>query len=100
MSDNYFSDRELGLKPRIEEQITPRLWRSIVSVIESLAKKGAFGMDFPENCCSDGDWTTGTDRNAFLLAAQAEIPDIDFSLQTVENVDELTRECTVLEDVP
>ncbi|MFY9607494.1 MAG: hypothetical protein WAU45_02625 [Blastocatellia bacterium] len=95
MSEDYFSDRELGPKLRGEHAITPKVWRGIVGATELLIKKGWFGMDFPETSCGDGDWTTGTDRNAFLLAVQVEIPDIDFSLQTVNTTDDETLESRV-----
>lgn len=95
MSEDYFSDRELGPKLRDEQDITPRVWQGVVGVTELLIKKGAFGMDFPENSCSEGDWTTGTDRSAFLLAVQMEIPDIDFSKQTINTTDAETLEFQV-----
>ena len=90
MIEDYFSDRELGPKLRDEQDVTPKVWRGIVAVTESLIKKGAFGIEFPENSCSDGDWTTGTDRDAFLLAAQVEIPELDYSRQTIKSTDEVT----------
>lgn len=95
MPEDYFSDRALGPKLRDEQDITPKVWRGIVGATELLIKKGAFGMDFPETSCGHGDLTTGTDRNAFLLAVQVEIPDIDFSLQTVNTTDDETLEFQV-----
>jgi len=95
MPEDYFSDREMGPKLRNEQNITPKVWRGIVGVTELHIKKGAFGMDFPETSCGHGDLTTGTDRNAFLLAVQVEIPDIDFSLQTMETTDYETLEVQV-----
>lgn len=71
------------------------MWRGIVGATELHIKKGAFGMDFPETSCGHGDLTTGTDRNAFLLAVQAEIPQIDFSLQNEETTDHETLEVRV-----
>jgi hypothetical protein len=95
MPEEYFSDRELGPKQRDQQDITPRVWEGIVGVTELLIKKGAFGIDFPETHCSDGDWITGNDRNAFLIDVDLEIPDLDFSRRTVESVDEETLEVTV-----
>jgi hypothetical protein len=92
MAEEYFSDRELGPRPRSVEEITPKMWRGIVGVLELLIKKDSFGLDFPETSCGDGEWTTGTDRNAFISTAQLEIPDVDFSIQTVESMAESVGE--------
>lgn len=59
MPEDYFSDREMGPRVRDEQHITPKVWRGIVGVTESLIKTGAFGIDFPESSCRDGEWTTG-----------------------------------------
>jgi len=39
----YFSNKELGLKARIEQELSPVVWAGIVSNIEVLISSGAFG---------------------------------------------------------
>lgn len=95
MTEDYFSDRELGPRLRDEQDITPKVWQGIVGATDLYIKKGAFGMDFPETSCGHGDLTTGTDRNAFLLALELDIPEIDFSLQTVQTTDHETLQVHV-----
>jgi len=53
----YFSDKELGLKARIEQELSPVVWTGIVSNIEVLISSGAFGEQFP-SVCDDGDVVT------------------------------------------
>jgi hypothetical protein len=79
----YFSDKERGLKPRIEQTVSASAWGGIVAFLESLMSSGAFGYQFPEMCPDpDGARTIGTDYQTFELAAKAEIPSITWPLQT------------------
>ena len=75
MSNEYFSDREFGKKPRIEEQISSEAWGGIVSLIDTLTKNGAFGLAFPDICQNRGI-TFGTNEQSMTLAARSEIPDL------------------------
>jgi hypothetical protein len=84
----YFSDRELGPVARTEQDIGPRVWRGLAGFVESLITSGGLGIDFPGYYCQDGDWITGTDRQAFSLALQLEIPGIDYPLKTTKSVDQ------------
>lgn len=77
----YFSDKELGPKARIENQLTPPVWDGIVAHIQSLIVIGAFGEHFPE-VCPDGAGSIGTDERAFSQALKAEIPGIEWPLKT------------------
>jgi hypothetical protein len=77
----YFSDRERGSKPRIEEAISPAVWGGIVAFVNTLVSKGAFGIDFPL-LCPDGMGSIGTDEVQLSLAIQAEIPDLSWPLET------------------
>ena len=43
MSD-YYSDREFGSRPRMEEVLGPISWAGIVGLAEALARSGAFGL--------------------------------------------------------
>lgn len=85
MEHTYFSDRELGPKARVEQEISPRVWRVIVGVVESLVASGGFGVDFPLKDCVDGDWITGTNQKAFFVALQGEIPEIEYPFRTTIN---------------
>ncbi len=84
----YFSERERGPKPRIEEDISSSVWGGIVVLIQSLVSTGAFGAHFPE-LCPDGAGPVGTDEQAFALSLQAEIPEIEWPLNTTQIPDTL-----------
>ena len=81
----YFSDKERGPKPRIEEKISPTAWGGIVALISSLISTGAFGEKYPD-LCLDGDGPFGTDEHAFSLALKAEITDIEWPLKTSQRM--------------
>lgn len=83
---SYFSDRELGEKPREQEIITSTVWGGIVSLINTNIVNGGFGISFPE-VCPDGMGTIGTDEKQMQLSARAEIPNISWPLNTT-TVDE------------
>ena len=78
---DYFSDKEIGAKPRTVENITPAAWGGIVALIMEQISNGAFGNRHPETC-PDGAGTIGTDKHIFSLAMKAEIPAIDWPLKT------------------
>lgn len=84
----YFSDREVGPKPRVGQEISPGAWGGIVGVVESMIETGAFGINFPATC-NDGDGIIGADRRAFALAAQADIPELEWPLVTEKRADDL-----------
>jgi hypothetical protein len=79
----YFSDKEIGPRPRIAEIMPPSAWGGIVAIVESSIATGAFGEHFPE-VCSDGAGPVGTDERAFSLALRAEVPRIEWPLRTTE----------------
>lgn len=79
----YFSDKELGLKACIEQELSPDVWAGIVSNIEVLISSGAFGEQFP-SVCDDGDVIIGTNSLRLSQAIKAEIPDIEWPLKTKE----------------
>ncbi len=83
MEDNYFSERELGPKPRIEEEITSPAWGGICAIIIGCIRDGSFGIDFPEEC-PDGNAVIGTDDHLFSLALQGEIPEITWPFTNYE----------------
>jgi hypothetical protein len=85
MSD-YFSDRELGQRPRTEQEFTPVAWAGIVALVEALANSGAFGASFPERC-PDGQAICGNDIPSLKRALEAEIQGLSWPLQTQQDVE-------------
>lgn len=83
---DYFSDREQGPRPRTEEIISPVAWGGVVALIQSLISSGAFGARFPAPC-PDGQGTIGTDECSLSLAVLAEMPGLNWPLQTTERVE-------------
>jgi len=75
MRNSYFTDREIGPKLRIQEEIQIESWGGIVSVIDTLIKNGSFGLAFPD-ICRDGGAIVGTNEESMALAVRAEIPDV------------------------
>jgi len=79
----YFSESENGPRARIDETISPSVWGGIVATVQSLVSTGAFGEHFPA-ICPDGAAPIGTDEQTLELAIRAEIPDLEWPLQTTE----------------
>lgn len=77
----YFSDRERGSKPRIEEIFSATAWGGVVSIVQSLITTGAFGNKYPD-FCPDGQGPIGTDEKTLALAIQAEMPGLEWPLIT------------------
>jgi hypothetical protein len=80
MAHEYFSDRELGERPRSRDNIPPNVWGGIVATITSRVENGSFGYRYPLGC-PDGKGTAGCDETSFSLALAAEIPDIAWPLR-------------------
>ena len=88
MLDNksYFTDREFGARPRIEEEINQRAWSGLVVIINSRFADGSFGYLYPEQC---EDYigrgvignVCGYDSNSFSLALASEIPEISLPFE-------------------
>lgn len=84
---DYFSDRENGPRARTEQTILPTVWGGIVSLVQSLLGSGAFGHRFPERC-PDGQVICGANEEALVQAIQAEIPGLEWPLQTSRTPDD------------
>ncbi|RYE44009.1 MAG: hypothetical protein EOP24_25955 [Hyphomicrobiales bacterium] len=82
---DYFSDRELGPRPRTEQHFTPLAWAGIVALAEALSNSGSFGVTFPERC-PDGQAICGTDVVGLKRTIEAEIPGLSWPLQAEEEV--------------
>lgn len=76
----YFSDRELGARPRIVEDINLSVWGGLVAIINSRISDGSFGYSFPEECPDGGGNICGCDSNKLSLSLAAEIPGISLPL--------------------
>ena len=81
MPNDYFSDRELGPRPRVQQEITEATWGGIVALIKRFLSDGSFGQRFPEEC-PDGDGICGTNQHDFSLALKAEISEIQWPLNS------------------
>ena len=71
----YFSDREFGPKPMVEETIGKVVWQAILSLIETRVNDGSLAYGFPSHC-PDGNAIEGTDRRAMSNAIRAEIGEL------------------------
>jgi hypothetical protein len=77
----YFSDKESKSKPQTVDSVTPAAWGGIVAHVQSLVTTGAFGQYYPD-MCPDGNGPIGTDVQSFIRALKAELPDIQWPLET------------------
>lgn len=83
---DYFSDRELGPKARVEQEMGPVTWAGIAALAASLANSGAFGASFPERC-PDGQAICGNEISNIKSAIEAELHGLSWPLQT-DRIDE------------
>lgn len=76
-----YSTRHLGSKPRTEEDISHKLWKAIVGLLEKLEQKNFFSEAYPEGCCDDSSVVCGT--NIDSLNAEVELhTDLSWPLKT------------------
>jgi len=75
MSHSYFSEREFGPRAQEDLQFSAAAWGGVIALINGLIDRGAFGIDYPEQC-PDGEAPIGTDRRLFWLALNAEVPEL------------------------
>ncbi len=81
MSQEYFSDREQGPRPRTEETISSVAWGGIAATIQSLVADGSFGESFPDGC-PDGGAVIGGDFQQWYQVMRAEAADIEWPFNT------------------
>ena len=72
---DYFSDRQFGPNPRIEEKIGKVAWDGILSLIQIKIDDGSLAYGFPSHC-PDGNAIDGTNVSAFSARVRAEIHDL------------------------
>lgn len=72
----YFSERELGERPRNQEELTAIVWAGITSEISARIRDGSFGASYPEVCPDEGIEPIGGDERDFANAMHAQIPSL------------------------
>ncbi len=85
----YFSDQELGGKPRSSEEIPQSVWGGIVGLIGKHKADGYLGFGFPAEC-NDGKGIVGCHVPNFNLAVNAEIPKLEGRIDPSQPPDTLT----------
>ena len=88
MDSPYFSEQELGARPRTEEDINLAVWGGIVATVRACSADQSFGASFPL-ACLDGYGVAGADEQQFSLALRAEVPDIAWPINPNELPDRL-----------
>lgn len=83
MQERYFSERERGPRPRVQEEITKTAWSGIVALIWARNADGSLGYLYPAQC-PDGHGTYGCDEAMLRAAVIGEHPDIPWPLTTKE----------------
>lgn len=77
----YFGEREQGLQPRTQEEITVPAWRGIVAAITTAPDTGWLAESFPAHDCPEGRSSiTGSNQGQFYGALQGEHPEIEIPL--------------------
>ena len=106
MAGLYFGEREAGLPPRSQEEMTLPAWRGIVTAIVTYLRTGWLAEAFPEFECPDRPGAvTGSDQDQFYGALQGQHPEIEIPLNpntlpaTVPSL-ELTEFCHRLVSKP
>ncbi|WP_454702989.1 AbiJ-NTD4 domain-containing protein [Agrobacterium burrii] len=72
---SYFSDREIGERPRDRDDIDEGVWGGIRAIIRTRIENGSFGAAYPD-MCTDGRGPIGTDENTLWLVMRSEIPNL------------------------
>ncbi|MGD0956766.1 MAG: hypothetical protein ABR953_08025 [Candidatus Acidiferrales bacterium] len=77
----YFSERELGPRPRTNEEISLQAWKGIRSAIVTRIEDGSFGDAFPDICTdSERREIIGTNAHLMSQALAGEFPNVDWPL--------------------
>jgi hypothetical protein len=83
MTNLYFSERESGLPPQNQEQISKTAWGGIVAIVKILQTSEAFGAEFPGSC-PDGRGCCGVNGEIFSLTLQSELPNLQWPVEANE----------------
>lgn len=98
MTDEYFSDKELGLKELNSEEISINAWNGIVSIYKQFISNNALSGNFAEQC-QDNQGICGCDVYLLENAAKAVIPDLEIPIREISKYQEevLPDKYTVLD---
>ncbi len=58
---NLYSTRHLGSKPRINEEITPIIWKGIVNLLEKMEQRNYLAEEYPDGCPDNPSVVCGVD---------------------------------------
>ena len=72
-ANEYFSDKELGPRSLILDDLPPNAWLGIAATFRRLAEQHYFAAEFPEQC-QDGQGIAGTDMDALHGLLYAHVP--------------------------
>ncbi|GBE30150.1 hypothetical protein BMS3Bbin04_01176 [bacterium BMS3Bbin04] len=72
----YYSESVTPPQLRNVEEVSEVLWGGVLSYIDGLLDRGAFGKSFPETCDNGSAITCGNDKRRFYTSLQAEIRNI------------------------
>jgi hypothetical protein len=81
VSASYFSDREIGERPRIKEEIDGTAWGGVVALVKSRILDASFGFRYPLPC-RDNEGIFACDEDLFSQAVNGEISDISWPPET------------------
>jgi len=83
MSD-YFSDREIGPRPRVLDELSNTAWGGIVAAFYRAVDSHKFGQAFPEQC-ADGEGICGTSSANLTASLRGDIPSLPWPLRDDSN---------------
>lgn len=83
----YFSDKELGKKQPVIEEISIDVWNGIVAIFEEYKTNNYFSSSFPEKCYDNNSQIVGFCEELLYDRVKSEIPGISIPIQRkqVEN---------------
>lgn len=80
----YFSDKELGKKQPIIEEISIDVWNGIVAIFEEYKTNNYFSSSFPEKCYDNNSQIVGFCEELFNDRVKSEIPDISIPIERTQ----------------
>lgn len=81
MTDDYYSDRVRGPRPRTLEEADDAIWGGVYALLERSIDSGALAREYPLRC-EDGGGIYACDRDGLMATLRAEIPDLGWPLST------------------
>lgn len=71
----YFSEREFGEQPPMNDEIGKAAWDGIKAYVDARVTDGSFGGSYPQHC-PDGNMLIGTDKDGFEKALKSIVPNL------------------------